>query len=281
MSTTRPVVGYVNYLRRSTTVLASGDVAAGSALANLVDPNLTAVTNFGVGASKQMTVTFRDANGNALAVQPTMLFVRFRGSGYKDLTGLQLELSTVSDFASTTKNTTFSPYFPSPWPDELPVRPVVVAVWDAVTAGAYARLTWARTVGADPLELAYVYLGESVELTGGAGYRAYGSSVGVQDHSEETLTALQSDAEVAGAIRRHAKVKVSAKSESHVDAEWYPKFMYSSPRAVVYWAKPTSVDPLVIQSQVLLGKAIVGQTLDIQTEYFNSFEQEFIVRERL
>lgn len=276
MSVTRPLLGYVNYLSRSTTVLASPDVVSGSAVGNLVDENLAAVLNLGVGPTKAVTGIF------AANLQPTFLYIRFRGKGWRDLTNTKLRLSVNSDLSTPAKDLDIAPQFPSPWPDEMPVRPCLVATWDAVTACPYLGLDFTRTAGEDPLEIAYAYLGERIELVDGAGYRVYGSSIRVQNHSQSVLTGLQGDAKVAGKTRRGAKVKVASKSTANVEGEWYPKFLYSAAdRPVVYWWNPAETDGTKLQSQVLLATAGLGQTLEIAHEKFSSHEQDLDLREIL
>lgn len=280
MSATKPVFGYVNYLARTTTVLASADVISGSSIRNLVDPNLSAVADFGTGEDRAATADF----GAGVALQPTLFFARLRGKGWPDLTGVRLRLSNNSDLSSPEKDTTLPVYFLSPWTDEHPVRPIVVALWDAVTACRYVGLNYLRTAGLEPLEVAYNYLGEHVELKSGSGVglRSYGSSIGTLSHSRKTLTGLQGHAFVAGATQRGAKIRNEAKSKAHVQSEWYPKFLLSAAdRPVVYWCEPTSTDPIVLQSQVLLGTAGVGRELEVTVKGYESWEQEIEIEEIL
>jgi len=277
VSATYPVLGYVNFLARSTTVLTSADVVDGSSIRNLVDPNMSAVADLGLGDDRAFAADF------GAALQPTLLCARLRGEGWHDVTGLRLRLSNSADLSAPEKDTTFPAYFPSPWPDEMPVRPVVIATWDAVAGCRYAGLNALRTTGEEPLEIAYAYLGEHVELHGsGPGYRVWGSSIGRADHSRKVSTGLGGHAIVAGAVERHATVKVSASSTAHVETERFPKLLYASAaRPVVYFARPASVDPIVVQSQALIATLAIGDRIELTHDGYEWWEQTFPLEEIL
>jgi hypothetical protein len=286
-----PVLGYANYLSRRTyvpggtdvaTVVSSSDIVAGSSLAALVDQNLSAVTDFGFGASRSFAADF----GEALA--PTMAFFRFRGVGWHDLTGVRLRLSPNSDLSTPTKDATLLPQFPAAWGDKIPVRPVLVATWAAVAGCQYAEFDFARTIGDESLEIAFAYLGEHVRLFNAAGgdgaYETHASRIAVEDLSSSILSGAQADAKIAGEKRRSVLEKIVITGNDFAYDEWYAKLMSAAGgNPVVYWADATETDEARIQWQAFLATVGLGQQLELGGQGSNAgiWEQELPIREIL
>jgi len=272
----QPILGYRNFLARETTVLTASQLATGASVEHLRNPNMTAVTNFGVGPTVQLTVDF------VSDLAPTLLFIRYRGTGWLDLVDVGLEISANSDLSAPDLDATITEQFPATWPVEIPVRPVTVDAFTAVTARRYARITWTRTAGDDDLEIAYVYLGASQELTGTAGYRAYGSSIEVEDHSETVLSGLQSDLQVTGSKRRSTQIRLEATGHAQALDEWIPYFMYgASSELIAYVQDGDETDDARIQWYNLLGTVNVGQRLAVTAEHYEWWTQTFTLKERL
>jgi hypothetical protein len=275
-----PVIGYVNYLSRDEVVLDCTTLAADADIDNLISPNLAATTDLGLGAAVDLTIDF----GAALADTPTLLYIRFRGTGWQDLVSVRVRTSANSNLSSPDIDQTINTQFPAVWPDRIPVRPIFVAVFaDTFTGRRYAGLTFTRTTGSEPLEVAYVYFGESISLTGGAGYEVHVSSnFSVEDHSTTVLGDLQTDLQTAGGKRRVFPIKIIAKTFSHVLDEWYPKLMFAgAARPTVYVRDPEETDDLRVQMYNILGTVVIGATIDISAVEGGWWEQQLIIRERL
>lgn len=274
-----PRLGYVNFLSRDATVLTSDQLSVGSDIENIRDPNLTAITDLGTGTATSLRVDF----GAALTEGPTLVYIRYRGAGWQDIESMRIRTSANSDLSTPTVDETVLDQFPAAWPDRMPVRPITVAVLAANAGRRYLGFDWVRTAGDDPLEIAFAYAGESISLTGDAGYEVHvGSNLSVEDHSNLALSGLQTDIQTTGGKRRVLPIHILCMEYTHVIDEWYPKLMYAgTARPVIYVRDPDETDDLRIQLYTIMGMVSPGATIDLSAVERGWWEQTLMLRERL
>lgn len=274
-----PILGPENYLERDDVAITSTQLGAGSSLDHMLNPNLTAITDLGLGETISLVVTLD------VALAPTLFYVRFRGAaGWLDIEKIRLRVSANSDLSTPDLDYDLLAQFPSPWPspDVLPVRPQMLHRWTAEPSRLYYGIDFVRTTGDVPLEVAYLYLGSSIELVDDSGHAVHqGSQKMVEDNSEQFFSALQADMTVRGSSRRIVPTKIVGMPYATVLDEWHPVLYGAAGGPVVYWNNSDETSARRIQEFAFLATMTVGEPQAVVGSENGLWEQDATFREIL
>jgi hypothetical protein len=273
-----PLIGFQNLVDRQASTLSSSDVEATSAIGNLAKPRLSTVTNFGTGTGK----SFKLDAGAASSV--SCVYLRFKGTGWSDITTIRVRGSANSDLSSPSYDVTWNEQFPATWPNDVVRRPIFLATFDA-TSARYWGVTVTRTAGSANLEIARAYIGPVVQLVlsggPGNGVLQYGSSWHLESATEELLGDDDADARFVRSARRILNMKLTGLSSAQVKDTWWPQLLMAcASRDVLFVEDPTATDETRIQCFNALWGRINAEAPLVAASY-DFWEQDLTLRERL